>query len=136
MSFFRTCLSLSFCSVIISSYYYEFYCFRYEKHILAGDFVGGYEDYLFFLNERVLASLPNGENKAFRLPREAEYGMPPEFYEDKEETNMKKMEAQGFRLSSSSLNELGMEVQSHPCTQVSIRFLYSVTYNVVSRARS
>ena len=68
MSFFRTCLSLSFCSVIISSYYYEFYCFRYEKHILAGDFVGGYEDYLFFLNERILAGLPNGENKASGSP--------------------------------------------------------------------
>ena len=52
--------------------------------------------------------------------------MPPEFYEDKEETNMKKMEAQGFRLSSSSLNELGMEVQRHPCTQVSSRFSTSL----------
>ena len=122
MSFFRTCLSLSFCSVIISSYYYEFYCFRYEKHILAGDFVGGYEDYLFFLNERVLASLPNGENKAFRVPREAQGGMPPKFYEDKELSNVEKMQGQGFRLSSSSLNELGMEVQRHPCTKVSSRF--------------
>ena len=84
--------------------------------------MGGYEDYLFFLNERILASLPNGENKAFRVPREAQGGMPPKFYEDKEETNMKKMQDQGFRLSSSSLNELGMEVQRHPCAKVSSRF--------------
>ena len=98
--------------------------------------MGGYDAYFSFLNERVLASLPNGENKAFRVPREAEGGMDDEFWKDAEQSNLKKMESQGFRLSSSSLHELGMEVQSHPCTQVSSRFLYSVTYNVVSRARS
>ena len=91
---------------------------------------------MFFLNERVLASLPVGENKAFRVPREADDGMGDVFWKDKELENMARMQAQGFRLSSSSLHELGMEVESHLCTKVSFRFLYFVTYNMVSRARS
>ena len=84
--------------------------------------MGGYEDYLFFLNERILAGLPNGENKAFRVPREAQGGYDDDFYKDKELSNVKKMQGQGFRLSSSSLSELGMEVQRHPCAKVSSRF--------------
>ena len=77
---------------------------------------------MFFLNERVLASLPFGENKAFRVPREADDGMGDVFWKDKELENMARMQAQGFRLSSSTLNELGMEVQRHPCAKVSSRF--------------
>ena len=88
--------------------------------------MGGYEDYLFFLNERILAGLPNGENKAFRVPREAQGGMDDRFWADKELSNLKKMQAQGFRLSSSSLSELGMEVQRHPCTKVFSRFSTSL----------
>ena len=41
---------------------------------------------------------------------------------DKELKNMARMQEQGFRLSSSTLNELGMEVQRHPCAKVSSRF--------------
>ena len=88
--------------------------------------MGGYEDYLFFLNERILAGLPNGENKAFRVPREAQDGMGDEWYQDKGLSNLKKMQDQGFRLSSSSLSELGMEVQRHPCTKVFSRFSTSL----------
>ena len=52
--------------------------------------------------------------------------MGDDWYQDKGLSNLKKMQDQGFRLSSSSLNELGMEVQRHPCTQVSSRFSTSL----------
>ena len=78
--------------------------------------MGGYEDYLFFLSERILAGLPNGENKAFRVPREAmSVAMADQVRADRK---LNKLKAQGFRLSSSSLNELGVEVQLHSCTEV------------------
>ena len=81
--------------------------------------MGGFGDYISYLNERLLSSLPNGENEAFRVSREADGGMNLEFLEDKEEKNMKKMLDQGFIPSSSPLSELGIEVQPRPCIKVS-----------------
>ena len=81
--------------------------------------MGGFGDYISLLNERLLSSLPNGENEAFRVSREVDGGMDLEFYMGKEEKNMKKMMDQGFIPSSSPLSELGIEVQHGPCTKVS-----------------
>ena len=53
----------------------------------------------------------------------------------KEQAEVHHQQTQGFRIASSSLTQLGMEVQPHSCNKVLFPFLYSVIYNMVSRAR-
>ena len=54
---------------------------------------------------------------------------------EEEQAEVHHQQTQGFRIASSSLTQLGMEVQPHSCNKVLFPFLYSVIYNMVSRAR-
>ena len=71
------------------------------------------------MGEEVLASLPHGENKAFRMPRSTN-GM----FSDKVQQLKKaqrQLEDQGFKRSAVSLDDLGglgLEVQPDDCYEV------------------
>ena len=54
---------------------------------------------------------------------------------EEQQAEVHHQQTQGFRIASSSLTQLGMEVQPHSCNKVLFPFLYSVIYNMVSRAR-
>ena len=75
--------------------------------------MGGYENYFSYLSQGVLAGLPDGENKAFRVSRAA-----GNVFLDKQLKRQKMLEKQGFRRSSISLDDLDLEVQLPSCTEV------------------
>ena len=92
--------------------------------------MGGYKNYFSYLSEEVLAGLPDGENKAFRVSREARSGVASMRWAETQGKRLeaqKLLEKQGFRRSSVSLVDLGnlglgLEVQPLSCTEVFFRF--------------
>ena len=101
--------------------------------------------YLLALSEKIYAALPDKENPAFRVSREAsiqarihadamalkraDNKLPPgdKFLANveltpEEQAEVHHQQTQGFRIASSSLTQLGMEVQPHSCNKVLSRF--------------
>ena len=102
--------------------------------------------YLLALSEKIYAALPDKENPAFRVSREAfSKEQRAQMYADAQERADKKLppgdkylandeltleeqaevlhqQTQGYRIASSSLTQLGMEVQPHSCNKVLSRF--------------
>ena len=103
--------------------------------------------YLLALSEKIYAALPDKENPAFRVSREAfSKEQRAQMYADAQERADKKLppedkylandeltleeqaevlhqQTQGYRIASSSLTQLGMEVQPHSCNKVLLPFL-------------
>ena len=86
------------------------------------------------MGEEVLASLPHGENKAFRMPRSASDVCSDKVLKLKEA--QKQLEDQGFKRSAVSLDDLGdlgLEVQPDDCYEVVFRFftpLFMILFQV------
>ena len=110
--------------------------------------------YLLALSEKIYAALPDKENPAFRVSREAhndamyaqihadamaqkpaDKKLPPE---DKylandeltleEQAEVHHRQTHSYRIASSSLTQLGMEVQPHSCNKVLFPFLSLLRY--------
>ena len=110
--------------------------------------------YLLALSEKIYAALPDKENPAFRVSREAysntiaaqihadaldqqraDNKLPPAdklLANDKltpeEQAKVHHQQTHSYRIASSSLTQLGMEVQPHSCNKVLFPFLSLLRY--------